>query len=226
MIKISMDSSLAMSYLESLSTGELLGLAEKFGIDMPESLERNFIIEELMELKKEPHTVQNEYSDFLSFPVNYKKTFINVLIRDPLWAFAFWEINENDRENLENAAGFKGYFLRIVPLGDSFEASFLVDLGKNDNARYLGFPLEGGRSFKVELCAACKEKNSILALTEPFTMPRLIEPVSAAEKINAVTNNTQGENHNPLAQLSGADRFILTRSKDRMSWTHGPGTGG
>jgi hypothetical protein len=223
MIKISMDPSLAMSCLESLSTDELIGLAGKIGIDLPESLERIFIIEELMEQKTESHTAQNaheEYSELLSFPENYKKTSINVLIRDPLWAFAFWEIN--DRENLENAAGFKGYFLRIVPLGGPSEASFFVELDKNDSARYLGFPLEGGRSFRVELCAAYKEKKSVLALTAPFTMPRLIEPVSAAEKMNAATNN----NLNLLAQLSGVDRFILTRSKDR--WAHDaqiPGTG-
>jgi hypothetical protein len=226
MIKTSMDSPcLTMSCLESLSTDELLGLAEKFGIDIPESLERIFIIEELMELKKEPHSAQNEHEDseFLSFPENYKKTSISVLIRDPLWAFAFWEINENDRENLENAAGFEGYFLRIIPPGDkspSSDASFFVEIDKNDSARYLGFPPEGGRSFQVELCAACKGKKSALAHTAPFTMPRLIEPVSAEKMKADAANNNQGEIPNPLVQLSGADRFILTRSKDRMSWTH------
>jgi hypothetical protein len=236
MIKISMDSPcLTMSCLETLSTDELLGLAEKFGIDMPENLERIFIIEELMELQKEPHPAQNgreENVDFLPFPENYKKTSIGILIRDPLWAFAFWDINENDRKNLENTADFEGFFLMIVPLGSLGghaddkgsslppDASFFVEVDKNDSARYLGFPPEGGRSFQVELCASCKGKKSALALTAPFTMPRLIEPVSAAEKMKTdAANNKQGE-HNPLVQLSGVDRFILTRSKDRISRTY------
>jgi hypothetical protein len=231
--KASMDSPrLTMPYLESLSTGELLGLAEKFGVDLPEGLERIFIIEELMELEEDAarnviHNEQEESRELLYFPESYHKTSIDVLIRDPLWAFVFWEVNESGREKHENAADFKGYSLKIIPVGNtpgdkggspSANVSFLVAVSKNDNARYIGFPPEGGRGFQVELCAVYEEKSVTLAVTAPFTMPRLIEPVAAGGKTGADFLN--GGTPNPLTQLSGADRFILTRSRDRMSRMH------
>jgi len=43
------DVPVSRTWLESLSTAELIKLADSFGIDIPHGLERIFIIEELLE---------------------------------------------------------------------------------------------------------------------------------------------------------------------------------
>jgi hypothetical protein len=229
---------LTLPYLESLSSGELIDLAVKKGLDIPPGLERVFIIEELFYLDHEPegagahgagtqsagaknaHYDINQVDDkpdtfkeYAALPRQYHLSFIEVLIRDPLWAFAFWEIKTNDRAHYESMAGFGGYYLRIMPLKEEPSAaddaaSFIVSIDIDDYARYLGFPPDGGRRFKVELCIQCHEHYTVLAQSRPFTLPRLIEPAS-----NELIQTVYG---NPLARLSGVERFSLVRSEDRL----------
>jgi len=210
---------LTIPYLESLSTGELLGLAVKNGLDIPPGLERGFIIEELFYLDHDAdgayahahHDINQdeekiEFKEFAALPKQYHISFIEVLIRDPLWAFVFWEVKAHDRKHYESAADFSGYCLRVIPIADE-AASFIVSVDIDDYARYLGFPPDSGRCFKVELCMQGYEHCTVLAESRPFTMPRIIEP-AANELIQSVYRN-------PLAVLSGVERFSLVRSEDR-----------
>jgi len=214
---------LTLAYLESLSTGELIDLAAGNGVDIPSGLERAFIIEELMYLNrdfagKNRETEETEFCDMNQFaqlmvlPQQHHVTFIDVLIRDPLWAFVFWEIKAHDRGVHENAGDFKGYCLRVIPLKeDSLQpdeaASFIVTVDTEDTARYLGFSSEDGRCFKVELCMLTREGRAALAESRPFCLPRLIRP--------KLDEDLQALYRNPLARLSGIDRFSLVHSEDR-----------
>jgi len=220
---------LTIPYLESLSTGELIELAVKNGLDIPPGLERGFIVEELFYLGHDaenahaPHDINQvddkvEFKEFAMLPKQYHISFIEVLIRDPLWAFVFWEIKAHDRSHYESAEDFSGYCLRVTPLRETQEkdgrlqadesASFIVSIDADDYARYLGFPPHDGRSFKVALCIQGQENCTVLAESRPFTLPRLIEPASN-ELMQTVYRN-------PLAVLSGAERFSLVHSEDRQ----------
>ena len=44
---------ISLSYLETLSTADLLELAEEYDLDIPEQLNRRFIISELIEIEDE-----------------------------------------------------------------------------------------------------------------------------------------------------------------------------
>ena len=204
-----------ISYLESLSTGELLDLAAKCGVDIPPELERAFIIEELLYLghtmDQKPDEMEDGVFDKLAvLPRQYNISFIDILIRDPLWAFAFWEIKMHDRKLYENAEDFTGYCLRVIPLKETnpdINASFIVALSEGDSGRYLGFPPDGGRCFKVELCAMYGGKYPVIAESRPFTLPRLIDPKRHGD--------LQAVYRNPLAKISGVDCFSLVHSEDR-----------
>ena len=217
---------LTLAYLESLSTGELIELAAENGLDIPPGLERVFIIEELLYLdnnfndkaweieEAEIHdSHHHEFKEFMVLPQQYHVSFIDVLIRDPLWAFVFWEIKAHDRNVHKNTIDFKGYCLRVIPLkGDDLQpdeaASFIVAVDSGDSSRYLGFPPEDGRCFKVELCMLNRENRTVIAESRPFRLPRLIK-LKPDEDMQAVYRN-------PLAVLSGADRFSLVHSEDRL----------
>jgi len=211
------------SWLESLSTAELVKLAEDFGVDIPPGLERIFIIEELLlesAYLSEPKTEEDiqiipSYTESVVLPKQYNISFIEVIIRDPLWAYVFWEIKSHDRETHENADDFKGYCLRVIPLVEgenirkSKENSFTVSIDKEDSARYLGFAEHSQQvecRYVIKLGVIRGESELQIAVSQPFTMPRLIDNAALC-----------GINSNPLVRLSGAPDFSTTNSTDRES---------
>ncbi|MDR1899740.1 MAG: DUF4912 domain-containing protein [Treponema sp.] len=208
-------------FLDSLSTDELIELADNCGIDLPPDLERIFIIEELLETGSEDEwdgefgaegTLKGAegFREPVPLPARYNITYIEVMIRDPLWAFIFWEIKGHDREVFEKSPDFDGYCLRARALGAPADdgASFTVPVGVDDAAWYLGFPPAEGR-YTVELCALGVREETVLAVSRPFTLPKLLCPPSQDEA---------GEVYrNPLAVLSGARDLRVIRSADRRS---------
>jgi hypothetical protein len=211
------------SHLESLSTDELIKLADTYGIDIPPGLERIFIIEELLEAantdKQETIDVEDNpaYSETALLPKQYNISFIEVIIRDPLWVFVFWEVKGHDREIHENARDFNGYCLRVIPLDKdgkelvTRENSFSVLVDAEDSARYIGFAEQG----ELEYCCYVIKLGVIRGDTEipitssaPFCLPQLCENI-----------NTTAMSSNPLIRLSGVQDLIIIKRTDRQSRT-------
>jgi len=215
---------LTVPYLESLSTGELNLLAEKHGLDIPPDIDRFFIIEELFYLDYNAEDTEHHdinfpesnnvvFKEFDILPKQYHITYIEVLIRDPLWAFTFWEVKESAKDIFKRSMENEGYCLRVIPLREDgspdMAGSFIVAVDMNDCGRYLGFPPDNGRRFKVELCMQIEDHIKVIAESRPFTLPGLIDPKMSNESIRAVYGNS-------LAQMSGIDSFSLVRSEDRL----------
>ncbi|MDR1838705.1 MAG: DUF4912 domain-containing protein [Treponema sp.] len=208
-------------WLESLSTGELVKFADSCGIDIPPGLERIFIIEELLEYAasegqevKEEIEINPSYSESVALPKQYNISYIEVVIRDPLWIFVFWEIKGHDREIHENANDFNGYCLRVIPLNEGEaelarkENSFTVPVDVNDSARYLGFAERSLRApgrYIVKLGVIRGDSELQIASSEPFYMPRLIEDDYIEEM-----------SRNPLVRLSGVQNLSIIQSTDRQ----------
>lgn len=235
------NSGLTLHYLQTLSSDELISLADEHGLDIPPDLERIFIIEELLDFagdadaRKEINNdaILSELDDITELPLLYNDSFIDALIRDPLWVFVFWEINEHDRQVLEYLDDFRCFCLRITPINEktlkpisatpqAAGSSFVIEIGKEDNSWYLGIPTEplavskdpaenNSRCYRIELCAMHNDDLTIIAVTRPLLLPQPIEPALGK---NEKTGN-QAVYRNPLSSLSGADQFILTRSIDR-----------
>jgi hypothetical protein len=214
------DYRLTRAYLESLTTTELTKLADSNGIDIPPGLERVFIIEELLDLEDEDDSIQKRGiplrdTDLLEpvpLPKQYNITYIDVLIRDPLWVFAFWEIKSYDKNLHEKADDFEGYHLRIVPLAleDGQDAdrsdSFIIPVGIEDSAWYIGFPPSGGR-FRVEICLIRGGELMVLAASRPFRLPKPFNPPERGDREAA---------REQMIQLSGIDELPVLRNRDRL----------
>jgi hypothetical protein len=196
------------AHLENLTTQELIKLADHSGIDIAPELDRLFIIRELLE-----NEFDEEVSDPLlerpdlvtaSLPKQYHITFLEVLLRDPQWAYVFWEIKAQDREHYEHLPQFEGYELKILEINEAkvFE-SFTVSVGIEDNSWYVGFPPRGG-TFQIALWI--KAPAVSLSCSRPFVLPRFLNS-PGTEEILA----------NPLVQLSGAEDFSILRTVDRCS---------
>jgi hypothetical protein len=208
-------------WLESLSTAELAKLADSFGIDIPPCLERIFIIEELLENSNADNEEEDNnelkinpsYIEPVALPKQYNISYIEVIIRDPLWVFVFWEVKVHDREVHENAVDFKGYLLRVIPLkGTETEAkenSFTVPVGEEDFARYIGITEHSSQTasrYIIKLAVLRGNTELPIAVSKPFDLPKLIKN----ENINKL-------NQSPLLHLSGVQNISAIKSTDRMS---------
>ena len=217
------DIPLTRSWLESLSTGELIKLADSYGIDIPDSLDRVFIIWELLEADADNEHIPENNLQIISkgavetalIPKQYNISYIEVIIRDPLWVFVFWEIKQHDKESYENSPDFTGYCLRVIPLGAEFqenmEESFTVAIDASDSERYLGLPEDKTvsglntlvRCYIVKLCAIQNGLEIPLAVSLPFVMSD-----SASKDIDNLRKNL-------CISLSGVQDFSVTKGKDR-----------
>jgi hypothetical protein len=226
--------SLTRVYLESLASGDLLAIADKLGIDIPDNPDRIFIIEELLDFSsgeeggpfasREPETTDLILTESVPMPKQYNITFIEVMIRDPLWAFVFWEIKASEKEQFENDENFDGYYLKVSrlddnPSGGGDSGLFMVPVKSDDTAWYLSLSpaFEAGASwadqgqFKVEFCAGSGGIETVLAVSNPVRLPCLPELPSAAGKHDAPT--AYG---NELARLSGCGDFHVLRRNERQ----------
>jgi hypothetical protein len=210
------------SRLETYSTSELIKLADSFGIDIPHGLERIFIIEELLEYsnasaqeEKEDIEIDLSYPETAALPKQYNISYIDVIIRDPLWVFVYWEIKNHDREMHENSNNFKGYFLRLIPVnGEETDSKlkeniFTVPIDVKDCARYIGLaehsPQTQGR-YIIKLGVTCGNSEVQIASSQPFCMPSLIE-----------NENIQNMKENPLLRLSAVADLSIIKNIDRQS---------
>jgi hypothetical protein len=222
------ESRLTKTYLDSLTTGELVNMADHFGIDLPPNLERPFIIGELLDAlwdegggedAEDPPSPPGKFPAAAELPKQYNITFLEVMIRDPLWAFVFWEVKGHDKEVHEGAPDFGGYCLRVIPLGEKppdkrkKEQRFTVPVGMDDTAWYLSFPPAEGR-YQVELCVLREEGEQVLAVSRPFVLPRLL---SRPQTGPGLPEDIGDVYHNPLALLSGAGDFPVIRNAERLS---------
>lgn len=209
------------SFLETLSTDDLSRKAESLGIDLPPDLNRVFVIEEILDALQEdedPEEQELEESETdeaqapeeKPLPDYYNATFLEVLIRDPLWAFVFWEVRQIDKDQFEKASQFEGYFLRVssVPYqAKKTDESFVISVDPLDTAWYVCFPSQKGW-FKVELCVQTGNSEQVLAASQPIKIPSCPGPDLYSEN----TTSLKG-----ILDLSGMGQLKIIRSEERRS---------
>ena len=220
---------LTREYLNSLTNTELFGVAEDLGIDISRETDRFSVIDEMLESSaqgedaSESDEIDVILSESVPLPRQYNINFIEVMIRDPYWAFVFWELKSTDKEQYENAPGFEGYYLKVSPLKNREESTglegvFTVPLKPNDMARYLGLTPDAkdspsrteDRWFKVEVCAGIKGVETILAESNPIRLPGLTEFPAESEKNSCIIGGNQ------LITLSGYEDFRIIRRNERL----------
>lgn len=178
----------------------LYALADKMGLDLPLDLERVFVVEALLEAFEEDsaerrasgdaavHIEEKKYSgselDEIDASLDaapciasrYNETVVHVIPRDPEWAFVFWDVKDDDLDELRASGGFSHLFLRVVkdPGREGRSAtSFEVVVGDEDDHWYLHLPDEN-REYRVDLYARIGAKSRLLAHSAPVRTPRAL----------------------------------------------------
>ena len=156
---------LTRAYLETLSFSDLVILADNYGIDVPENLNRSFLIAELIEVTEELEKIAEEPEmvvtdeeavipeDPNKLPDFYNSTEVEILLRNPAWAFVYWNISESDIQALS-----KGFITQLMLRVCSFsekdqqnpDDAFNIQISMDDREQYVLLPA-GKQYFRIDL---------------------------------------------------------------------------
>ncbi|MBU0926285.1 MAG: DUF4912 domain-containing protein [Spirochaetes bacterium] len=193
--------------LNGLSIEALYALADKMGLDLPPALERVFVVEALLEAIEEDsaerksagdaavHIEEKKYSgselDEIDASIDaapciecrYNETVVQVIARDPEWAFVFWDVKDEDFDELHASDAYSHLFLRVIKepgYDGKTSASFEVVVGDEDDHWYLHLP-EEDRAYRVDLYAKIGAKARLLAHSPVIRTPRALMSDSLAD---------------------------------------------
>lgn len=205
---------LSRQYLESLSTTDLITIADDYGIDIPDNLNRRFIIGELLEageellssddsqsseeLKEDNSAVNDE------LPKSYNHTKINTLLRNPAWAFVFWDIREQDstmfKKNNITSLILSVHFYDNK-FTDKISDSFEIQVEIEDREQYVLLPA-GKKYFSINLeYIKSGTTKDVLASTRRVEIPQECQTVKDAQP-------GQKLDVSPLVELSGMESLL------------------
>ena len=170
-------------YLETLSFADLLELADSYKIDVPENLNRSFLIGDLLdaaedEIKQEAAdmtiSIKNDGINESDETQSYNATEIDLILRNPAWAFVYWSIGEIDKLRLEQHGEYS-LFLHVTSLAQENEKrsgdSYDVQISLEDKSAYIMCPAEK-KFIYVELAASTVKNVSVLASSKIIEIPR------------------------------------------------------
>ena len=200
---------LSRNTLETLTSSQLIDLADEYGIDIPDNLNRQFIIEELIEVAKEIDENSNyketikvsddaENTIATELPESYNETKIDVMLRNPVSLFVYWDFSEVQLKQLKSN---KISIYLQISFFDSMEAekpedTFEIQINIEDREQYILIP--GGKKFvRVDLMQnTTSSMDAVLAVSSRLSIPQGSEEFM---------NFHPGENLKikPILELSG-----------------------
>ena len=205
------------AYLETLSFSDLSKLADEYGVDVPEDLDRRFLICELLDIVEESKLfsedmiVSSEYDEEenITLPHGYNETQISCVLRNPVWAFVFWNISSSDYNMLKEQNDCV-LMLRVCSLPSIDELApkeaFEVKVSAGSQEQYVLLPA-GERFIRIELVYVSGSKRNILAFS----------PVIEVPQGSASINNIQPgnfEQYPEIIKLSGIEKILLKQYKN------------
>ncbi|MBN2051591.1 MAG: DUF4912 domain-containing protein [Spirochaetales bacterium] len=136
-----------------------------------------------------------------TLPSAYNETKIVLLLRDPSWAFAYWELKSLDLEEVRTQYRNFSLYLRVwkspvEPEKAFSKESFDIPVGLGDRNWYINLP-ETGKIYEIELLAGNKSGEAVLCRSNSVVSPAF--KVSEAETEQVL--NDKGNDLNLLSKL-------------------------
>lgn len=204
------DMRLSRAHLETLPTADLIALADEYGIDIPENLNRRFIIGELLEAAEEWNEFEDdlEESDQLEpadLPQTYNETVISAVLRNPVWLFVYWDVKKDHIVQIQKSSKVQTLSLRVAMfhrenpdvVADTFDVPITID----DRNRYV-LLLAGFGFARVDLVLELEEDmHEVWASTGMIRLPHV-----SARLANPLPDTPVS----PVLKLSGLPELLRT----------------
>lgn len=217
--------------LHSMATDSLLEFAKRMGLDLPDGLERPFIIEEILDAREEERygAVEGSLSTLSgldSLPavnpegqadaeqgtekglcdIRYNESSIQAVLKDPSWAYLSWDLRE-DENAFQHEQDGKGFSIRVIELASPQDPPknalswFDFAISPQDGEWYVNLP-EDGMSYAFELSSGTNKDRKVLARSNIVQTPKL-RRLEDFEKLPKVTKS--------LLELSGFRNYLPER---------------
>ena len=211
------DETITRTYLETLSFSDLVELADDYGVDVPEDLDRRFLIAELLELAEESEnsveemviSSNNAIGEKQALSGNYNETQVSCVLRNPAWLFVFWNINNIDAERIRNVEG-SFLKLRICILNNLEDPvpkeAFEIQSSTTSQEQYV-LIRKGTEFIKVELILVTDTISEVLAFSPVMTIPQ------GSSFLNDLQFG-RDTNFSPIMELSGINEILTEHYKN------------
>ena len=204
------DTKLNRAYLETLPSADLIALADDLGIDIPENLNRRFIIGELLEAVDDMADSDDDLEESseittANLPETYNETVISAVLRNPVWLFVYWDVKKDHITLIHKSDKVQSLSLRVHMFHrddpNSIADSFDVPITIEDRNRYVLLPAGFG-SVRVDLVMnlendAYEVWSSTGLITLPYVSQRIANPLPETPV-------------SPVLKLSGLPELLRT----------------
>jgi hypothetical protein len=193
--------------LSDASFEALLRLADTYGADVPSDATREELeelVSEAIEEWEQEHKQTNNHSvrieetkydvqaeggtsygetgeddlgEDAELPASYNETRIVLMLRDPAWAFAYWDLREADVAEFQRSSTFDGLVLRVFAMSQpdapiaSIEENSDIPVTLMDSSWYIYLP-EQELHYRIALVARHREGERVLAVSNVVAVPR------------------------------------------------------
>jgi len=185
--------------LQKLSINDLLEIAQNQDISFSTDIDREALIELILEEEAEEKTdreasnnaamrvkekkfekVKDEGESFLleyELPESYNETKITLLLRDPLWAFAYWDIKQTDIEKIEGLPGAV-LILRVYQVDERGKKinvkkePFEIPVKLTDRSWYINLP-KAGLEYSLQLIVRDRTQEKVLCESNTVESPAI-----------------------------------------------------
>ena len=202
--------------LASLSDDALRDMARREGFEVPQNVARilviDFLLEVLADEYEEKESLNNdsvqiqkikydlpytekyaEESGEAAFPERYNDTRLVLMLRDPFWAYAYWDIRGGTLKSVKRENDAETVVLRVLRLkGPAPEPGAVVDsfdipLGLTDSSRYINIPRQDA-FYGAALVLQGKTWEKQLVISNTVQAPAVLcTEESAASQIMALS---------------------------------------
>ncbi|MCR5495534.1 MAG: DUF4912 domain-containing protein [Treponema sp.] len=172
------------AFLETLSFSDLVKVADEYGIDVPDDLNRAFLIGEIIEVVSDMENSMSQQEMIISDEEfiaeekemsvrSYNITEVQIMLRNPAWAFVYWNISDSDRISLDKAF-ISQMMLRISSFSEKDQIKpddfFDIQISKEDDGQYVLLPA-GKKYFRIDLLFNIDGIIDILSSSKVMEMP-------------------------------------------------------
>jgi len=187
--------------LAEASFEALLRVADRYGVDVPDGVTRDELedlVYEAAEETREEHRRTNNHSvrveeakydnrpngelhrhdgEDIELPDSYNETRIVLMLRDPAWAFAYWDLRAADVDGFRRSEDLEGLLLRVYSLESpeqrpaNSRTSFDIPITLYDNRWYIHLP-DQESNYRLALVAVENDVERVLALSNVVAVPR------------------------------------------------------
>lgn len=214
------DREITRTFLETLSFSDLVKVADEYGIDVPEDLNRTFLIGEILEVVSDMDNSMHQQEMIISDDEyvaeeneigvrSYNITEVQIMLRNPAWAFVYWNISDSDRISLDKAF-ISQMMLRISSFSEKDQIKpddfFDIQISKDDDGQYVLLPA-GKKFFRIDLLFNIDGIIDILSSSKVLEMPVGAEVLSDMRP-------GRNEDVSEIMKLSGYSEMLLEHYKN------------